>query len=333
MKYRKLGRTGLEVSAICLGCMSFGEPQPGRASVELDEERPADHPPGPRARASTSSTRPTCTRTAAARRSSAGPWRDFADRDEMVMATKVNGRDALRAQRRRPVPQGRPDRDRPQPAPAGTEYVDLYQIHRFDPRTPVEETLEALHDVVQGRQGPLHRRFVDVRLAVRQGPVHVAERHGWTRFVTMQDHYNLLYREEEREMLPLCADQGIGVIPWSPLARGRLTRDWDEVTERSSETDEFGTTAVPARTPTAPSSTRRRGGRGAWGPPGPGGAGLDAVQAGGHRADRRCHQASPPRRRRRGRRCGAQRRGDRLARGALRPARGRRFRVTAEGGA
>jgi aryl-alcohol dehydrogenase (NADP+) len=120
----------------------------------------------------------------------------------------------------------------------GTDYVDLYQIHRFDPDTPVEETMEALHDVVKAGKA----RYLGAssmyawQFAKMQ---HAAERNGWTRFVSMQDHYNLVYREEEREMLPLCQDQGVGVIPWSPLARGRLTRPWDSQTARS-ETDEFG---------------------------------------------------------------------------------------------
>jgi aryl-alcohol dehydrogenase-like predicted oxidoreductase len=120
----------------------------------------------------------------------------------------------------------------------GTDYVDLYQIHRYDPRTPVEETMEALHDVVKAGKA----RYLGAssmyawQFAKAQ---HTAERNGWTAFVSMQNHYNLLYREEEREMLPLCADQGVGVIPWSPLARGRLTRDWDATSARS-ETDEFG---------------------------------------------------------------------------------------------
>jgi aryl-alcohol dehydrogenase-like predicted oxidoreductase len=120
----------------------------------------------------------------------------------------------------------------------GTDYVDLYQIHRFDPATPVEETMEALHDVVKsgrarylGASSMYAWQFAKMQQA--------AERHGWTRFVSMQNHYNLIYREEEREMLPLCVDQGVGVIPWSPLARGRLTRPWDTQTARS-ETDEFG---------------------------------------------------------------------------------------------
>jgi aryl-alcohol dehydrogenase (NADP+) len=121
----------------------------------------------------------------------------------------------------------------------GTDYVDLYQIHRWDPSTPIEETMQALHDVVKAGKA----RYIGAssmyawQFAKAQ---HVADLHGWTRFVSMQNHYNLLYREEEREMLPLCQDMGVGVIPWSPLARGRLTRDWDTETART-ETDEFGT--------------------------------------------------------------------------------------------
>lgn len=120
----------------------------------------------------------------------------------------------------------------------GTDYVDLYQIHRWDATTPIEETMEALHDVVKAGKA----RYIGAssmwtwQFAKAQW---VAERHGWTKFVSMQNHYNLLYREEEREMLPFCVDQGVGVIPWSPLARGLLTRDWDDSTTRS-QTDEFG---------------------------------------------------------------------------------------------
>ena len=122
----------------------------------------------------------------------------------------------------------------------GTDYVDLYQIHRWDRRTPIEETMEALHDVVKAGKA----RYIGAssmsawQFAKAQ---HVAERHGWTKFATMQNHYNLVYREEEREMLPLCEDQGVGVIPWSPLARGALTRDPASTTARQ-ETDEFGKT-------------------------------------------------------------------------------------------
>ncbi len=121
----------------------------------------------------------------------------------------------------------------------GTDYVDLYQIHRWDPTTPIEETLEALHDVVKAGKA----RYIGASSMYAwqfAKALFTADRHGWTRFVSMQDHYNLLYREEEREMHGLCADQGIAVIPWSPLARGRLTRDWDSASARS-ETDALST--------------------------------------------------------------------------------------------
>jgi aryl-alcohol dehydrogenase (NADP+) len=163
---------------------------------------------------------------------------EYANRDEIVLATKVyfqthdgpNGqglsRKAIMAEIDNSLRR------------LGTDFVDLYQIHRWDPRTPIEETMSALHDVVKAGKA----RYLGAssmwawQFAKAQ---QVAERNGWTRFATMQNHYNLLYREEEREMLPLCADQGIGVIPWSPLARGKLTRDWDESTARA-ETDPFG---------------------------------------------------------------------------------------------
>jgi aryl-alcohol dehydrogenase-like predicted oxidoreductase len=120
------------------------------------------------------------------------------------------------------------------------DYVDLYQIHRFDYETPIEETLEALNDVVRAGKA-LHIGASNMYAWQLAKALRVSERHGWARFATMQDHLNLLYREEEREMLPLCRDEGIGVIPWSPLARGRLTRDWDATSARS-ETDEYGRT-------------------------------------------------------------------------------------------
>jgi aryl-alcohol dehydrogenase (NADP+) len=162
----------------------------------------------------------------------------MANRDEIVLATKVNGR-------MRPGPNGAglsrkvimTEIDQSLRR-LGTDYVDLYQIHRFDPVTPVEETMEALHDVV--RVGKARYIGASSMYAWQFAKMlHAADQHGWTRFISMQNHFNLLYREEEREMLPLCEDEGIGVIPWSPLARGRLTRDWDESTRRS-ETDEFG---------------------------------------------------------------------------------------------
>jgi aryl-alcohol dehydrogenase-like predicted oxidoreductase len=128
----------------------------------------------------------------------------------------------------------------------GMDYVDLYQTHRWDYETPIEETLEALHDVIKSGKA----RYIGASSMYAWQfckALYVADRHGWTRFVSMQDHYNLLYREEEREMLPLCGAEGIGVLPWSPLARGRLARDWNESTKRV-ETDEFGKTLYVAQT-------------------------------------------------------------------------------------
>jgi aryl-alcohol dehydrogenase (NADP+) len=163
---------------------------------------------------------------------------EYANRDEIVLATKVHFRthDGPNGQGlSRKAIMAEIDNSLRR---LGTDFVDLYQIHRWDPDTPIEETMSALHDVVKAGKA----RYLGAssmwawQFAKAQ---QVAERNGWTRFVTMQNHYNLLYREEEREMLPLCADQGIGVIPWSPLARGKLTRDWDASTTRA-ETDEFG---------------------------------------------------------------------------------------------
>ena len=163
---------------------------------------------------------------------------DFARRDEIVLATKVHGQ-------MRPGPNGRGLSRKAIMTEIdnslrrlGTDYVDLYQIHRWDHRTPIEETMEALHDVVKAGKA-LHIGASSMWAWQFAKAQHVAERNGWTKFATMQNHYNLLYREEEREMLPLCADQGVGVIPWSPLARGKLTRDLDESTPRQ-DTDEFG---------------------------------------------------------------------------------------------
>jgi len=164
--------------------------------------------------------------------------RDFARREDVVLATKVHGR-------MRPGPNGaglsRVAILRELDASLrrlGTDHVDLYQIHRWDPATPVEETLEALHDVVKA--GKVRYLGASSMWAWQLAKaLSISERRGWARFVSMQDHYNLLYREEEREMLPLCREEGIGVIPWSPLARGRLARDWDADTARS-EVDEFG---------------------------------------------------------------------------------------------
>jgi aryl-alcohol dehydrogenase-like predicted oxidoreductase len=238
MEYVKLGSTGLDVSPVCLGCMSYGEPGRGAHPWSLDEE----------------TSRPFFRRAIEAGINffdtadvySAGSseeitgraLRDFARREEIVLATKVHGR-------MRPGPNGAGLSRKAimtgidaSLTRLGTDYVDLYQIHRWDPTVPIEETLEALHDVVKAGKA----RYIGASSMYAwqfSKALYLASRHGWTRFATMQNHYNLLYREEEREMLPLCADQGIGVIPWSPLARGRLTRDSGAATARS-ETDSFG---------------------------------------------------------------------------------------------
>ncbi|MGK5697377.1 aldo/keto reductase [Streptomyces sp. URMC 128] len=238
MQYVKLGSTGLDVSRICLGCMTYGLPDRGRHEWTLDEE--ASRPLIRQAVEAginffdTANVYSDGTSEEIVGRA----LRDFARRDEIVLATKVHGR-------MRPGPNGGglsrkaiiTELDQSLTR-LGTDYVDLYQIHRFDPHTPVEETMEALHDVVKA--GKVRYIGASSMYAWQFSKAqYTARLNGWTRFVSMQNHYNLLYREEEREMLPLCADQGVGVLPWSPLARGRLTRDWDTTTERSA-TDTFG---------------------------------------------------------------------------------------------
>jgi aryl-alcohol dehydrogenase (NADP+) len=165
---------------------------------------------------------------------------DFASRDDVVIATKVHGpmrkgQNAAGLSRKAIMTEVEASLRR-----LGTDYIDLYQIHRFDRRTPIEETMEALHDLVKA--GKVRYLGASSMFAWQFSKAqYTAELHGWTKFVSMQNHYNLLNREEEREMIPLCIDQQVGLIPWSPLARGRLTRDWGEATERS-ETDAFGKT-------------------------------------------------------------------------------------------
>ncbi len=240
MKYRKLGRTGLDVSPICLGCMSYGASDRGAHPWSLDEETSrtfirqaleAGINFFDTANAYSDGTSEEYVGRALA---------DMARREEIVLATKVympmrtgaNGGGLSRKAIMFEIDQSL--------RRLGTDHVDLYQIHRWDHRTPIEETMEALHDVVKAGKA----RYIGAssmwawQFAKAQ---HVAERNGWTRFVTMQNHFNLVYREEEREMMPLCLDQGVGVIPWSPLARGFLTRDPAESSARK-ETDEFGKT-------------------------------------------------------------------------------------------
>jgi aryl-alcohol dehydrogenase-like predicted oxidoreductase len=244
MDYVRLGHTGLHVSRICLGCMTYGVPDRGAHPWTLNEE--TSRPFIQRALElginffDTANVYSDGTSEEILGRA----LRDFAPRDEVVVATKVHGR-------MRPGPNGAGLSRKAilseidaSLSRLGMDYVDLYQIHRWDPNTPIEETLEALHDVVKAGKA----RYIGASSMYAwqfAKALFLAERHGWTRFVSMQNHYNLLYREEEREMMALCADQGIGVIPWSPLARGRLTRAWDEATERA-QTDEFGKTLYGA---------------------------------------------------------------------------------------
>ncbi len=238
MKYVKLGRTGLEVSRVCLGCMSYGDASRGGHQWVLDEEE--SRPFVRKALEAGINFFDTANvySLGSSEEFLGRALRDFAKRAEVVVATKVRGamydgpngaglsRKAILTEVDRSLER------------LGTDYIDLYQIHRLDHRTPIEETLRALDDVV--RAGKVRYVGASSMYAWQFAKaLYTADAHGWDRFVSMQDHYNLLNREEEREMLPLCADQGIGVIPWSPLARGRLAREWGTTTDRS-ESDEFG---------------------------------------------------------------------------------------------
>jgi aryl-alcohol dehydrogenase-like predicted oxidoreductase len=240
MKYTKLGHTGLDVSRICLGYMTYGIPERGIHPWTLDEDQ----------------SRPFIRRALelginffdTANVYSDGTSEEFlgrairelSRRDDVVIATKVYGRI-------RPGPNGAGLSRRAILAEIDNslrrlnmDYVDLYQIHRWDYDTPIEETLEALHDVVKAGKA----RYIGASSMYAWQfctALHLQKEHGWSRFVTMQNYYNLLYREEEREMMPLCEAEKIGVLPWSPLARGRLTREWDETSYRK-ETDEYGKT-------------------------------------------------------------------------------------------
>ena len=240
MKHYRLGTSGLQVSALVIGGMSFGDPHRGSHSWTLDIERSR-----PLVRQAIDAGITTFD-TANVYSNGSGEEilgrliGEHAKREDVTIATKVHGR------------------MRPGPHSAGlsrvaifraideslhrlgTDYVDLYQIHRFDPEVPVEETMEALHDVVKsgkvryiGASSMYAWQFASMQ--------HSADLGGWTRFISMQDQYNLISREEEREMHPYCLETGVGVLPWSPLARGKLTRDWDDETGRSA-TDEFAKT-------------------------------------------------------------------------------------------
>jgi aryl-alcohol dehydrogenase-like predicted oxidoreductase len=236
MEYARLGNTGLEVSRICLGCMSFGVAGRWIHQWVLNEEE----------------SRPIIKKALelginffdTANVYSIGTseeilgraLKDYANRDEIVVATKVEGRmfdgpNGAGLSRKAIMSQIDQSLKR-----LGMDYVDLYIIHRWDYNTPIEETMEALHDVVKAGKA----RYIGASSMYAwqfQKALYTAEKHGWTRFVSMQNHLNLIYREEEREMLPLCRAENIAVTPYSPLARGRLVRD-REVTTFRSETDQ-----------------------------------------------------------------------------------------------
>ncbi len=238
MDYIKFGKTGLGVSRLCIGCMTYGVPNRGPHPWTLDEEQ----------------SRPLIKQAVelginffdTANVYSDGTseeilgraLKEFTRREDVVIATKVNGR-------MRPGPNGAGLSRKAifgelhnSLRRLGTDFVDLYQIHRWDPTVPIEETMEALHDLVKA--GKVRYIGASSMYAWQfSKALYTSRLRGWTEFVSMQNHINLLNREEEREMLPLCADQGIAVMPWSPLARGRLTRAWNETSSRQ-ETDEFG---------------------------------------------------------------------------------------------
>ncbi|WP_458765118.1 aldo/keto reductase [Cupriavidus basilensis] len=240
MDYVRFGATGLKVSRLCLGCMTYGVPERGNHPWTLGE--PASRPLIRQAIEAginffdTANVYSDGTSEEIVGRA----LKDFASRDDVVIATKVHGR-------MRPGPNGTGLSRRAILAEIdnslrrlGTDYVDLYQIHRWDPHTPIEETLEALHDVVKAGKA----RYIGASSMYAwqfSKAIYTSRMHGWTQFASMQDHVNLLNREEEREMLPLCAAEGIAVMPWSPLARGRLTRPWLAGSARE-ESDTFGKT-------------------------------------------------------------------------------------------
>jgi len=239
MEYANLGQTGLKVSRICLGCMTYGTPEKGWNTWALNEEQSRPFIQKALELGINFFDTANVYSEGASEEVSGRALRDFTKREEVVVATKVYG-----AMRKDPNGKGLSRKAIMTEVDGslrrlGVDYIDLYQIHRWDYQTPIEETLEALHDVVKAGKA----RYIGASSMFAWQfckALHLADLYGWTRFVSMQPHYNLLNREEEREMLPLCEAEGIGVLPWSPLARGRLTRPWDEQgsTERGT-TDEY----------------------------------------------------------------------------------------------
>jgi aryl-alcohol dehydrogenase-like predicted oxidoreductase len=240
MEYVRLGKAGVKVSRLCLGCMSYGVPERGPHPWTLPEEE--SRPFIERALEGGINFFDTANvySDGTSEEILGRALNDFTTRDAVVVATKEHGRmrqDPNGGGLSRKAILTEIDHSLQR---LGTDYIDLYQIHRWDYDTPIEETLEALHDVVKAGKA----RYIGASSMFAwqfAKALYLADARRWSRFVSMQNHYNLLYREEEREMMPLCQAEQIGVVPWSPLARGRLTRSWDQkdVTARA-RSDEFG---------------------------------------------------------------------------------------------
>ncbi len=235
MEYVKLGNTGLEVSRLCLGCMSFGDPEGWVHKWALTDEE--SRPVIKKALDLGINFFDTANVYSLGRSEEilGRALKDYANRDEIVIATKVYNRmqeGPNGAGLSRKAIMSEIDKSLKR---LGTDYVDLYIIHRWDYNTPIEETMSALHDIVKAGKA----RYIGASSMYAwqfQKALYTAEKNGWTRFVSMQNHLNLIYREEEREMIPLCKEEKIALTPYSPLASGRLTRDWSETTKRY-ETD------------------------------------------------------------------------------------------------
>jgi 1-deoxyxylulose-5-phosphate synthase len=240
MEYVNLGKSGLKVSRITLGCMSYGDPSSGHHAWTLNEAESRPFIKQALDLGINFFDTANMYSLGASEVVLGNALKDFARREDVVIASKVF------------FPMRKSDPNSPGLSRKaifreiedslkrlGTDYIDLYQIHRWDYSTPIEETLEALHDVVKAGKA----RYIGASSMFAwqfAKTLYIAEREGWTRFISMQPHYNLLYREEEREMLALCRDERIGVIPWSPLARGRLARPWKSETTERVKTDKFG---------------------------------------------------------------------------------------------
>ncbi|MCQ9215535.1 aldo/keto reductase [Streptococcus gallolyticus] len=239
MEYTKLGNTGLEVSKLCLGCMSFGDASLGfHSGWLLDEEKSRIIIKKALDLGINFFDTANVYGKGTSEEYLGRALRDFADRDEVIIATKVffgdglhEGRNTTGLSRKAIFSQVEASLKR-----LGTDYIDVLYIHRWDYNTPIEETMSALNDLV--RSGKVHYLGASAMYAWQfQKAQYVAEKNGWTKFSVMQNHYNMLYREDEREMIPFCKDSGVGLAPYSPLAAGRVVRDWDADTARS-KTDE-----------------------------------------------------------------------------------------------